>query len=187
MDGSPTFINYLNVAAFTLSWLLNSEVDVSPEIDFFSFLGGMRNLGRQNESLVTPTENTFLVSHFVLLFLGIFTVVQMFPKYRLSPLVQEGVSYYFFASSVAQLLWCMNLILENSFGAFLSIGFMGAMLIFNLIVLLKQSSLSDEYQEPEEYWLLRLAFSLQAGWSIVMFVMVLNSFQAFAGYDFDFQ
>ena len=88
MDGSPTFINYLNVAAFTLSWLLNSEVDVSPEIDFFSFLGGMRNLGRQNESLVTPTENTFLVSHFVLLFLGIFTVVQMFPKYRLSPLVQ---------------------------------------------------------------------------------------------------
>ena len=81
----------------------------------------------------------------------------------------------------------MNLGLENSFGAFFSIGFMGAMLIFNLIVLLKQSSLSDEYQEPEEYWLLRFAFSLQAGWSIVMFVMVLNSFQAFAGYDFDFQ
>ena len=93
----------------------------------------------------------------------------------------------FFASSVAQLLWCMNLSLDTKFGAFLSIIFMGAMLAFNCIILLKQSSLSYDDQEPEEYWLLRFAFSLQTGWSINIFVMVLNSFQAFAGYDVDYQ
>ena len=91
----PTFTNYLNVAAFGISWVLNSEVDVSPDVGFFNFLGGMRQLCSRHESLVTPSKNTFLVSHFVLLFLGVFTVVQMFPKYRRSPMVQVRSIFFF--------------------------------------------------------------------------------------------
>ena len=78
-----TIVNYLNVTAFALSWLLNSEVNFG-----FDFLSGMRKLGRRYDSVVTPSENTFLMSHIVLLFLGIFTVAQLLPKYRQSPLVQ---------------------------------------------------------------------------------------------------
>ena len=95
MDGSLTKFNYLNVAAFALAWLLNSEVDLGPEHEFFRFLGGMRDLCRRYESLVTPIESTFLMSHVVLLFLGIFTVVQLLPKYRQSPLVQVSRVFFF--------------------------------------------------------------------------------------------
>ena len=102
MERPPTIINFLHIAAFGLAWLLNSEVDLSPNIDFFTFLNGMRELGRRHESLVTPSENTFLVSHVVLLFLGIFTVVQMFPKYRHSPLVQ--VRLFFFSKIASRLI-----------------------------------------------------------------------------------
>ena len=90
-----TLVNYLNVVAFALTWLLNSEVDFGSEDHVFDFLSGMRELGRRYDSVVTPTENTFLMSHVVLLFLGIFTVVQLLPKYRQSPLVQVSRVFFF--------------------------------------------------------------------------------------------
>ena len=81
----------------------------------------------------------------------------------------------------------MDLGIENSFGALFSIFFMGVMLVCNGMILLTQSSLSYDEQDPEEYWLLRFAFSLQTGWTMALFVMVINSFLAVAGFGLDFQ
>ena len=86
-------LNYLNAAAFVLSWALNSEVDMGPDLEFFRFLDGMREFGRRYESMVTPAETTFLIAHFVLLFQGIFAVTQMLPKYRGSAMVQVRLDH----------------------------------------------------------------------------------------------
>ncbi len=81
-------LNFLNVAAFALSWALNSEVELGPGADeeFWSFLGGMRELGRRYQSIVTPAEATYLASHLVLLCQGVFAFTQMLPRYRSNPL-----------------------------------------------------------------------------------------------------
>ncbi len=81
--------NVLNVVAFLLSWLMNSEVNVGPEgNDGFFFFAGMRDLGRRLESIVTPAAFTFLTSHLVLLVQGVFTIAQLLPKYRSHTLVE---------------------------------------------------------------------------------------------------
>ena len=88
MDAPLNKFNYLNVAAFILAWALNSEVDLGPEHEFWNFLNGMRELGRRYESIVTPAGTTFLLSHLVLLFHGIFAVSQLLPRFRANALVQ---------------------------------------------------------------------------------------------------
>ena len=82
--------NVLNVVAFLLSWLINSEValDVGPGGDGFYFFEGMRDLGRRIESIVTPAAFTFLTSHLILLMQGVFTIAQLLPKYRSHTLVE---------------------------------------------------------------------------------------------------
>ena len=95
MEAKLNKFNYLNLAAFVISWALNSEVDMGPDQEFWSFLGGMRELGRRYESVVTPQETTFLIAHVALLFQGIFAVAQLLPKYRASSLVQVSHTYHY--------------------------------------------------------------------------------------------
>jgi hypothetical protein len=174
-------LNYLNVAAFVISWALNSEVDMGPDFEYFRFLDGMRELGRRYESMVTPAETTFLIAHFVLLFQGVFAVTQMLPKYRGSVLVQDGVSHWFFASVVVQLIWSINFALENLVGVILSVVLMGVMVYFNSQILMNQAYLTEETQVPEEYWLLRFPFSLHTGWTMAVFVMSINGLITYIG------
>jgi len=169
-------INYLNVIAFLLSWTLNSEVDIGPDnaLGFFGFIGSMRELARQYDSIITPVELTFLVSHLVLLFHGVFAVTQCLPKYRGSILVQEGVKYWFFASMLTQLIWTWNFGLDDLIGSILSVLFAALMAFFTSQTLMSQASLTDENQTHEEYWLLRFPFSLQTGWTLAIFILTIN-------------
>jgi hypothetical protein len=86
------------------------------------------------------------------------------------------VSYWFIASSISQLLWSFDFSLDNWFGALLSVGFMAVMVGCNGKILITQSSLTTEHQQPEEYWLLRFPFSLHTGWTMAVFVMSINGF-----------
>lgn len=90
MDAELNNINYVNVATFLLSWLLNSQVaDQGPgNENMISFFSGLGELARRYESIVTPLGATFLMSHLVLLLQGVFTVAQLLPQYRASSLVQ---------------------------------------------------------------------------------------------------
>lgn len=92
--------------------------------------------------------------------------------------LQEGVGYWFLASVLAQLAWCMNLGLENIFGTFVSIVYMGVMVFCNSKILMTQAKLvfNDSDHTPEEYWLLRFPFSLHTGWNIAVFIMSINAF-----------
>ena len=75
----------------------------------------------------------------------------------------------------------MDLGLNSTMGALLSILFMAIMLVFNCIILLKQTVLINENHEPEDFWLLRFPFSLQGGWTMSLFIMVINSFITYIG------
>mmetsp|Transcript_12820 Transcript_12820/g.15684 ORF Transcript_12820/g.15684 Transcript_12820/m.15684 type:complete len:299 (+) Transcript_12820:123-1019(+) len=178
MEAELNKFNYLNVGAFALSWLLNSEADLGPD---FPFLNGMRELGRRYESIVTPAETTFLISHLVLLFQGIFTVTQMLPSYRDSRLVQDGVQHWFFASAVAQLFWSIDLGFENIVGSLFSVLFMACMVYSNGQILMNQAAMTEAEQTSEQYWLLRFPFNLHTGWTMAVFIMSVNAFITFIG------
>jgi len=163
--------NGLNVAAFALSWLLNSAIG-EPEAVF----NGMENLRRRYESIVTPMALTYLMMHLVLVLQGVFAVCQLMPKYRQSDLVQKGVRHWFFLSAISQLLWSFDLGVEGTFGALLSVALMGLMFFTVSVVLRSQAALSYETQTPEEYWLLRFPFSIQCGWILAVFIESINAF-----------
>lgn len=178
MDAELNVINYVNVATFLLSWLLNSQVaDQGPgNENMISFLSGLGELARRYESIVTPLGATFLMSHLVLLLQGVFTVAQLLPQYRASSLVQDGVKYWFAASVIAQLLWSLDFALDNAFGAFLSVAFMALMVFFNGQIMMSQASLTTSNQTSEEFWLLRFPFNLHTGWTMAVFFMSINGF-----------
>lgn len=174
------YINYMNVGAFAISWLLNSGVADGPRDEYWSvnFLSGMEDLARRYESIVTPASLTFFIAHLVLLLEGVFTIVQMLPNYRSTVMVQEGVKFWFLMSSVAQFFWSIDLNVDNIFGVILSTVFMGIMFYCLAMILTSQAALTEAQggvQTAEEYWLLRFPFSIHTGWVFSVFVMSINA------------
>mmetsp|Transcript_5210 Transcript_5210/g.9921 ORF Transcript_5210/g.9921 Transcript_5210/m.9921 type:complete len:312 (+) Transcript_5210:470-1405(+) len=171
------FYNYLNVVAFALSWVLNSDVVRGPEAqDQNMFWSGIGNLFNRYESIVNPTSQTYLIAHLILLLEGVFTCVQLLPKYRASVMVQDSVKHWFFLSALMQFLWSVDLGLANTVGQVLSVLFMGGMFFSVTRILLLQAANTDSTQTPEEYWLLRFPFSMHFAWAMAVFSMSLNGF-----------
>ncbi len=168
--------NYANVAAYVLAWLLNSNFDEGPGREGFRVFSGMNELQRRYESIVNPFRYTYLIAHMILLLQGVFTISQLLPKHRQSPLVQECVKFWFLISSVAQLLWSLSLSFETSIAALIAMVFMGIMFYSVTQVLQSQARISDKTQTPEEYWLLRFPFSIHFGWVLCVLVMSINAF-----------
>lgn len=177
MSERLTLYNYLNVVAFALSWVLNSDVVRGPEgQDQNRFWSGIGNLFNRYESIVNPTSQTYLIAHLILLLEGVFTCVQLLPKYRASIMVQGSVKHWFFLSALMQFLWSVDLGLQNMFGHILSVLFMGGMFFSVTRILLHQAANTDSTQTPEEYWLLRFPFSMHFAWAMAVFAMSLNGF-----------
>lgn len=175
-EGVPlNYINYINVAAFFLSWVLNSSIQQEPGQEEGNFMSGMDELARRYESVMTPASLTFLVAHLILLFEGVFTIGQLLPKYRSNALVQDGVNIWFLVSSVGQFLWSVNFQLESTLGSILSSIFMGIMFFTLSKILLAQAALTKSTQTPEEYWILRFPFSIHCAWVFAVFVMSINA------------
>lgn len=177
MSERLTLYNYLNVVAFALSWVLNSDVVRGPEAEQQNmFWSGIGNLFNRYESIVNPTSQTYLIAHLILLLEGVFTCVQLLPKYRASIMVQDSVKYWFLLSALMQFLWSVDLGFDNMFGQILSVLFMGGMFFSVTRILLRQAANTDSTQTPEEYWLLRFPFSMHFAWAMAVFSMSLNGF-----------
>ena len=151
-----TKVNYLNLAAYVISCVLNSGGEQRGPDDFFGF-PGIAELGRRYESNLTPSEFTFLITKVTLLFEGVFAVAQMMPSYRSSSLVQDSVKYWYFGASMSQLLWsiCFGREGEGFLQAFTSLVWMCALLFCLSTIVVNQANNAIKQQTPEEYWLLR--------------------------------
>jgi len=131
-----------------------------------------------------------VMSEVLVLFQGIFGIIQMMPPYRSLPLVQDGVGYWYFASAVCQA--CCILGFQTFFDGIFSTFFVVCHLFCLLMILKKQqdvegvrlptcsySSFGVLHQQVdtsamEEYWLLRIPFALQASSSTFVLVWALN-------------
>mmetsp|Transcript_16242 Transcript_16242/g.24368 ORF Transcript_16242/g.24368 Transcript_16242/m.24368 type:complete len:378 (+) Transcript_16242:110-1243(+) len=202
-----THKNALNILALCIIFMTSLELEINPDWPEWMQPEWLRGKGVEFgnfETIITPTDFTFIISDVVFLFEIIFGFVQLLPNYSKTELVQEGVSYWFFAAAIADLLSSafFEMEMESPWMSLLSTLLIGAVSAFMLKILIQQSSSSSgagdtggtgttagtssssgtsagrggvKTHTPEEYWLLRFPFNLHAGWAISIFMLSLNN------------
>lgn len=148
--------NWANVAAYILNTLFTYGVGQ------LSILGTPTNseLSDKYQTIVTPNSDAFRIWIFIFMFQLLFTVVQMFPAYRATKMVQEGVSYWYCLVAAMQSGWTFAFAYEI---IPLSLGFMFA-LYASLMGLLYSQYYTESSKSFSEFWLLRFPFALHGGW-----------------------
>ncbi len=169
------YINYVNVVASCIVALHTAEVDLGPEYEFFQKFSIAALPERYEEGTMTPTQPFFFIFNIVSLFLVLFSIVQLLPAYRSSPMVQGGVEYWFIAAALAQVIGYAIASDErdNTARTFFSTLFFAVMGVFTWMILDKQVKVKSD-GSAEEYWMLRVPFSLLAGWSMCLTIMSAN-------------
>ena len=168
-------LNYINAIASCLIAFHTLQVDLGPEYEFFQKFSIAALPERYEEGAMTPTQPFFFVFNIVSLSLVLFSIVQLLPAYRSSPMVQGAVEYWLIAAALAQVIGfaVAGEERDNVTRTFFSTLFFAVMGVFTWIVLDKQAKTKSD-DSPEEYWLLCVPFSLLAGWSLCLTIMSAN-------------
>ncbi len=173
---SLNYINYLNAASSFIIALYTLNVDAGPGYEFLNVFNMDDFPRRYEQGAMTPVEPFFVLFNVVALFLCIFAIIQLLPTYRASPMVQEGVGYYYAIATLAQVLAFgiggANME-ENVVQKIASTMFFGVMTGCAVKILNNQVNVVSD-GSPEEYWMIRFPFGLQAGWSIALVIMSAN-------------
>lgn len=164
--------NYLNLTAFLLQ--LMQRIDMGPGV--LDWMDEARDFGVRFETMVNPPDEWFeFFFHMILFLQAVFVFVQFLPKYRGTTLVQTGVGYWFFGATMLQLVGSLfQSVLNNAVGSILSSVCMAGMVAAFLRILYIQSQEDVTKHSPEDYWLLRFLWSIQAGWLICVFLTSVN-------------
>lgn len=168
--------NALNVGAFLLNCLTYFNVD-GPQFRMLEWMNTARQF-EEFDTIVTPSRFIFAVLSTAVFFAhGVFTVINLLPKYRNTGLVQDGVSFWYFTATVFQLMAAFSISFEGQFGVFFTCAAFFGMIACLAQILIRQAKV-DNQQEPEDYWLLRFPWHLQFGWIVCVFIVCFNHFVA---------
>jgi benzodiazapine receptor len=159
--------NYLNVAAYLGNVLT-------------SYLIGARGVGNAEtneylslkyQTLVTPASFAFAIWGIIFFAQAAFTVAQLLPNKRNSPLVQDGIKDYYIGACVCQILWTFF------FGnEYIALSFFAMLGILACLFLLFQESnkIDSEGEKADQYLLFRFPFIIHLGWIVVASFVNLN-------------
>jgi hypothetical protein len=154
--------NYLNLFGYLVNVLVTFAAS-----GIFGFPDNAE-LSEKYHTLVTPSGITFAIWGIIFLSQGIFTILQMLPKYCDTVLVQEGVSYWYFVACIFQSMWTFAFGYEV---LWLSVIFMGGILASLFQIVKTQSRIESDLAD---FWLLKFPFSIHAGWIAAAFAVNVN-------------
>ncbi|KAK1736944.1 hypothetical protein QTG54_012389, partial [Skeletonema marinoi] len=131
--------NFANVSAYILNIIFTYGVGTA------GFLGTPTNgdLSDKYQTIVTPNADAFRIWIVIFMFQLLFTVVQLLPKFRATPMVQDGVSYWYCLVCAMQIGWTFTFAYE----------IIPASLYY-----------AESDNSLWEFWLLRFPFALHGGW-----------------------
>lgn len=155
-------LNLLNVATYIVHlvvsygvgvWGLDGLVETRVEV------------AQQYETLITPASWAYYIWVPILVTESTFVVAQLFKEYRARPIIQQGVSYFFFYTCLLQTGWtmffCFKLFICSLVCVILS--------VISLASLLASQHLAIRGKRSrEEFWLFRFCFLLHFAWMVVM-------------------
>ena len=151
------FKNYLNLIAYILNITLVYGVGNA------GWLGTPDNgeLSRKYQTIVTPASMAFSIWAVIFLAQGAWAVLQLLPRFRAHPMVQDdGVWYWYSSMTVMQIGWLIAALCEL---VPLSLALMLAILgSLNAILYSQYYAKSDG--SLSEFWALRFPFAVHAGW-----------------------
>jgi len=167
MNSGFNLRNYLNVVAFIgnvlASYLIGARGVGSAESNEY--------LSLKYQTLVTPSSFAFAIWGIIFLAQAAFTVAQLLPNKRGTPIVQEGINDFYIGTCICQIVW------SYSFGhEFITLSFLAMVGILVMLIKLVKSSHQIEVQEEStlDYFLFRFPFVIHLGWIIVASVVNLN-------------
>ena len=157
--------NFGNLLAFVLNVLITYGVGQA------GWLGTPDNgeLSEKYQTIITPKGTAFAIWAVIFLFQGLFTVVQMLTSFRARPLVQEGVSYWYIITCIAQIGWTFTFAYEVNEAALLFmlviwISLMALIIAQYYVKIETETSKSCSMKGLMEFWLLEFPFSVHGGW-----------------------
>lgn len=158
--------NWLNLAFFVLNAVFTYGVGNA------GWFGGSSNgdLSRKYQTLVTPSSRAFSIWALIFLLQGVFAVVQLLPRFRAKPMVQDGVSYCYVLTCTFQVAWSFAFAFEV---IWLSLVFI-ILIWISLCVLLYSQYYAESDNTLSEFWLLRFPFALHCGWLTAASVLNVN-------------
>lgn len=167
MDLGFNLRNYLNVVAFIgnalVSYLIGARGVGSAESNEY--------LSLKYQTLVTPSGFAFAIWGIIFLAQAAFTVAQLLPNKRGTPIVQEGVNDFYIGACICQIIWSF------CFGhEYITLSFLAMVGILVMLFKLFKSSEQIEVQEEStlDYFLFRFPFTVHLGWIIVASLVNLN-------------
>ena len=148
--------NYLNLIAYILNITLVYGVGNA------GWLGTPDNgeLSRKYQTLVTPKSSAFSIWAVIFLAQGAFAVLQFLPRFRATPMLQNGLSYWYSSVTATQIGWTLSFAYEV---IPLSLAFMLSIWV-SLIAILYSQYYTKSDGSLLEFWVLRFPFAVHAGW-----------------------
>lgn len=147
--------NWINLASLVLNMALVYGVGNAGWAD----TPDNGELSRKYQTLVTPKSSAFSIWAVIFTAQIAWSIVQMLPKFRASPMVQD-IGYWYASVAATQIGWTFSFGFEV---IPLSLAFMLAIWI-SLITILYRQYYSASDGTIVEFWALRFPFAIHAGW-----------------------
>ncbi|KAL3811464.1 hypothetical protein ACHAXA_004761 [Cyclostephanos tholiformis] len=117
-------------------------------------------LSRKYQTIVTPASTAFSIWAVIFLAQGAWAVLQLLPRFRAHPMVQDGASYWYMSVAAMQIGWTFAFAYEV---IPLSLAFMLLILLSLYGILYSQYNAKSD-GSLSEFWILRFPFAVHAGW-----------------------
>ena len=155
------FKNFLNFFAYVLNIMVVYGM-MMYGIKDAGWIGTPDNgeLSRKYPTIVTPAPAAFSIWAVIFLAQGVWAVLQLLPRFRAHPMVQDGVWYSYASVTATQIGWTFAFAYEV---IPLSLAFMLAIL-GSLYAILYSQYYAKSDGSLSEFWALRFPFAVHAGW-----------------------
>lgn len=151
----PNHKNYLNLVAYIFNIILVYGVGTA------GWVGpNNQELSIKYQTLVTPNSKAFIIWAVIYVAQGAFAFLQFLPRFRATPMVQDGLGYWYSSVVVMQIGWTFSFSFEV---IPLSLVFM-LLIWVSLIALLYSQYYTESDGSLWEFLVLRFPFAIHAGW-----------------------
>jgi hypothetical protein len=170
-------LNLLNVATYIMHLIVSYGVGVWG-------LDGLVEtrvaIAQEYETLVTPSPWAYYIWIPILISETVFVTAQLFPEYRSRPVIQQGISFFFFYACLLQTGWTLFFAFKFFIVSFVCIVLV-VLVLSSLLASQHLAQISGNSYALEEFWLFRFPFFLHFAWAVVMAV---NEFAILIRYEY---
>jgi hypothetical protein len=148
--------NWLNLAFYIFNCVFTFGVGN------FGWFGNGDNgeISREYQTIVTPKSTAFTIWSIIFVFQAIFVILQLLPRFRAKPMVQQGVGYWYVWVCTFQVAW--------TFAFSFEVIWLSLVFILSIWISLCALVYSQYYTESDntlvEFWFFRFSFAMHCGW-----------------------